>query len=421
MQNYWLCLFTGTSWVQFLNSENKQVGFNSAQIKQAHKIKTGDYLIAYLTKVSRFVSILKVTQEVSVSDEQKWTEGLFPVRIGAEVVKQLPVPSAIPMSKFLGKLTFLMNDEMPVSGVWSAHVRSSPRRWKFEDGEMVSNYISKFIESGENLNLKSGVSMSKVTRKRSEANKLNRVGRLIKRSKKLEIPNFKISKISKVLSRNQVTGYALNFPIQKTCRPTKVCKDTCYFAVKLNASIPALKLQHRNLAFCQKDPENFAKQVIYEYDNLGLNYLRWNGGGDLFDEAIIAIEYIRINRPDLVLWIVSRKAELAAELKFHKNHFIHLSLDRTLIDQKSQLLSMFKHSNIFFSYQVHPDEILDSTVIDEVDLVFIHDYAPVPTKFIKNIEKFCPLNGAESITDACGQCRRCFDGTLGSLPSTANT
>ena len=82
---------------------------------------------------------------------------------------------------------------------------------------------------------------------------------------------------------------------------------------------------------------------------------------------------------------------------------------------------MFKHSNIFFSYQVHPDEILDSTVIDEVDLVFIHDYAPVPTKFIKNIEKFCPLNGAESITDACGQCRRCFDGTLGSLPSTANT
>ena len=28
----------------------------------------------------------------------KWTEGLFPVRIGAKVIKQLPIPSAIPMS-----------------------------------------------------------------------------------------------------------------------------------------------------------------------------------------------------------------------------------------------------------------------------------------------------------------------------------
>ena len=38
--------------------------------------------------------------------------------------------------------------------------------------------------------------------------------------------------------------------------------------------------------------------------------MRWNGGGDLFDEAI-AIEYI--HKPaGIVLWIVSRKAELAA-------------------------------------------------------------------------------------------------------------
>ncbi len=413
MQNYWLCLFTGTSWTQFLDSEKKQVGFNASQVKQAHKIKPGDYLIAYLTKVSRFVAILKVTEEAVISDEQKWTEGLFPVRIGAEPVMQLPIPAAIPMSAFLGKLTFLMADEMPVAGVWSAHVRSSPRRWQYEDGEAVSNYLSKLIEGGENLNLKSRVSMYKISRKRGDLIKLNRVGSLIKRSKKLKLDEFEISNVTKVLSRNQVTGYALNFPIQKTCRPTKVCKDTCYFAIKLNASTPALKLQHRNLTFCQRDPAKFAKQVIYEYDNMGLNYLRWNGGGDLFDEAVTAIDYIRVNRPDIVLWIVSRKAELAAQLTFHENHFIHLSLDRTLINQRAQILSMFKHRRVFFSYQVHPDETLDSAVVEKVDLVFMHDYAPVPSGFAKTLDKFCPLNGAESITDACGQCRRCFDGTLG--------
>jgi len=414
MKSYWLCLFTGTSWSQFLNAEKKQVGFNKSQIKQAKKINKGDYLVAYLTKVSRFVAILEVTDEALVSDEQKWTEGLFPVRVGAKVVKQLSIPFAIPMSAFLGKLSFLQTNEMPVSGVWSAHVRSSPRRWKIEDGEVVSVFIDKIIESGENLNLKSGISKRKIQRKRINLKKLNRVGSLIRRTKKLKIEAFDIDLTTKVLSRSQVTGYAVNFPIQKTCRPTSVCKDTCYFAVKLNASTPALTLQHRNLYFCQQDPEKFAKHVIYEYDNAGLNYLRWNGGGDLFDEALTAIEYIRINRPEIVLWIVSRKAELAAQLNYHKNHFIHLSLDRSLIAKKSQIRSMFNHHQVFFSYQVHPKETIDFSIINNVDLIFMHDYHPIPRKFEKYSDRFCPLNGAESITDVCGQCRRCFDGSLAS-------
>ena len=414
MKNYWLCLFTGTSWNQFLGSKTPEVGFNEKQLKQAQKIKKGDYLIAYLTKVSRFVAILEVTKEASVSNEQKWTEGLFPVRVGAKVIKQLPLPSAIPMAAFHRKLSFLQTIEMPVSGVWSAHVRSSPRRWKQEDGLEVSRFIDQVLESGHNPNLRTGVSKKKVSRKRGELSKLNRVGSLIRRTKKLKLQDFKIDTTTKVLSRNQVTGYAVNFPIQKTCRPTPVCKDTCYFAVKLNASIPALSLQHRNLYYCQNNPEDFAKRVIYEYDNAGLNYLRWNGGGDLFDEALIAIEYIRINRPDIVLWIVSRKAELAAQLQYHHNHFIHLSLDRSLIDQKSQIRSMFKHGQVFFSYQVHPEETVQMSIVENVDLIFMHDYQPVPSEFAKQNAKFCPLNGAESITDACGQCRRCFDGSLAS-------
>ncbi|MDC0541797.1 EVE domain-containing protein [Paracoccaceae bacterium] len=414
MNNYWLCLFTGTSWSQFLNADDKQVGFNKTQIKQAQKINKGDYLISYLTKVSRFIAILEVTEEAVISSEQKWTEGLFPVRIGAKIVKQLPIPSAISMSAFLGKLSFLMAEEMPVSGVWSAHVRSSPRRWKNEDGEAVSKLIDKLIESGENPNLKVGISKHKATRKRGNLDKLNRVGSLIRRTKKLGLDKFEISAGTKVLSRNQVTGYAVNFPIQKTCRPTPVCKDTCYFAVKLNASIPALTLQHRNLYFCQQDPEEFARHVIYGYDNAGLSYLRWNGGGDLFNEALEAIEYIRIHRPDIVLWIVSRKAELAAQLKYHNNHHIHLSLDRSLIDQKAQIRSMFKHDKVFFSYQVHPEETVENSVIDKVDLIFMHDYQAIPSEFEESNEKFCPLNGANTITDACGQCRRCFDGSLAS-------
>ena len=75
---------------------------------------------------------------------------------------------------------------------------------------------------------------------------------------------------------------------------------------------------------------------------------------------------------------------------------------------------MFKHNQVFFSYQVHPEETLQTSVVANVDLIFMHDYQPVPSEFERQDEKFCPLNGAESITDACGQCRRCFDGSLAS-------
>jgi len=49
------------------------------------------------------------------------------------------------MSAFLGTFSFLKTDKMPVSGVWSAHVRSSPRRWKVEDGGAVSVFIDKIL------------------------------------------------------------------------------------------------------------------------------------------------------------------------------------------------------------------------------------------------------------------------------------
>jgi hypothetical protein len=49
------------------------------------------------------------------------------------------------MSAFLGTFSFRKTDKMPVSGVLSAHVRSSPRRWKVEGGGAVSVFINKIL------------------------------------------------------------------------------------------------------------------------------------------------------------------------------------------------------------------------------------------------------------------------------------
>jgi hypothetical protein len=33
-----------------------------------------------------------------------------------------------------------------------------------------------------------------------------------------------------VFSHNKVTGWSVNLPIAKTCQPSKVCINTCYFS-----------------------------------------------------------------------------------------------------------------------------------------------------------------------------------------------
>ena len=415
---YWLGLFTGTSWNQYLAAKTPQIGFNIKQIKQAQKIKPGDRIIAYLTKVGSFVGILEATSYALVSDEEKWSEGLFPVRVNTNPLMKVTIPLSIPIRSLLNQLSFSKDGQLKSQHAWTVHVRSSPRRWKTEDGILIENKLKEQIKNPVLFIIEQDIAKLPSIRKASKVNTGNRVGRLNRRTKRANFETTILDKSKRVLSKNTVTGYAVNFPIQKTCRPTKVCKDTCYFAAGLNATSPALTLQHRNLDHCRMDPESFAQRVIYEYDNAGINYLRWNGGGDLFDEAVDAIEFIRVHRPDIVLWIVTRKPEIASQLKFHQNHYIHVSLDQTSYFKRAQIRSMFSHNHVFFSYQVHPDEELSQETIENNRLIFMHDYASPPELANSRFKgSFCPLNGAASIKDMCNRCRKCFDGTFVNLPS----
>lgn len=409
---YWLGLFTGHSWQQFLAAEELEIGFNINKLKSAQKMKVGDYVIAYVTKLSRFIAILKVVKPAKVSTKDKWTEGLFPVRVAVAMEIYVDLADAPSIKEFTGNISFLKNDNSLAAGKWSAYVRSSPLRWNPEDGRTIRLALEQILSGHYKRPIIPEQRLPKVARKPQKPQKLNRVGKLNKRSKVFSNQVLTNSLNGRVLSKNQVTGYSVNFPIQATCRPTEVCRDTCYFAIKLNAFDNALMMQHRNLQYCRQDPEGFARQISVEYNNAGINFLRWNGGGDLFDEALIAIETLRLERPDIVLWIVSRKPELAAKIRPHSNHYLHLSFDRSSISQKEKIIEGFKGHNVFASYQTHPSEVLIEDVVKKVDLIFMHDYEAPPVNLEANSQKFCPLNGAEAITGMCDQCRKCFDGTL---------
>lgn len=222
------------------------------------------------------------------------------------------------------------------------------------------------------------------------------------------------------LSTNKVTGASVNFPVSETCQPSKVCANTCY-ALKGPITWPAaLKKQNLNMITCLSNPEGFADAVIArcrpKIARDKAFFLRWNGLGDLFDEAVDALLLINKALPDLPIWVVTRRPEQVSRLAGVKNIWIHFSLDRASMARREQVLSLFKTrpENLFFSYQADKKEVLKVMPTD-ISVLFFDRYN------IKGNEQFidhpalCPLNAKEDISSACRICRRCFNGTAQSI------
>ena len=62
-EKYWLDLFTGQTWEEFLANGANVSGFRKTRINMARKIHPGDLLLCYVTGISRFIGILKVKSE----------------------------------------------------------------------------------------------------------------------------------------------------------------------------------------------------------------------------------------------------------------------------------------------------------------------------------------------------------------------
>ena len=181
-----------------------------------------------------------------------------------------------------------------------------------------------------------------------------------------------------------------------------------------------------NFHACQDDPVWFAEEVIKEYRKYGLEFIRWNGGGDLFPESVVALNHIGENHPDVVVWIVTRIPEMAAQVKNYPNLHLHFSLDKESMERKEQVLALDPPmiDRMFFSYQTDKMEWPDIAGLRELGVsLFFFDNYEVPPLMYSTMDKdgpdfraLCPLNVRKAenkdITGTCAECRQCFDGTF---------
>jgi predicted RNA-binding protein len=134
-RNYWLDLFTGATWNEFKAAGAQVSGFRESRRATVQRIKPGDYLLCYLTGVSRFIGVLEVTDLPYRDNRPIWKDEDFPCRLKVRLVAELTPGTAVPVLELRDKLSFLQNLSTP--NAWTGRFRASPVKWDPADGEAV--------------------------------------------------------------------------------------------------------------------------------------------------------------------------------------------------------------------------------------------------------------------------------------------
>jgi hypothetical protein len=140
-RSYWLDLFTGTTWKEFLDAGGMVSGFRESRWKTVQKMKPCDYLLCYLTGISRFIGILEVTSPAFRDQRPIWKDEDFPCRVRVKRVVSLTPETAVPVYELRDRLSFFKDMKSPIA--WTGRFRGSPARWATSDGEAVAKALTE--------------------------------------------------------------------------------------------------------------------------------------------------------------------------------------------------------------------------------------------------------------------------------------
>lgn len=144
-RQYWLDLFTYQTWSEFHAAGASVSGFRENRWKSVQAMKPGDYLLCYLTGVSRWIGLLEVTGPAFQSAEKIWGDSVFPARVPVKVIEQLEPNTAIPVLLMKDQLSFFANLKSPHA--WTGWFRGSPALWSKNDGEAVVSAIQQAVRN----------------------------------------------------------------------------------------------------------------------------------------------------------------------------------------------------------------------------------------------------------------------------------
>jgi len=107
-------------------------------------MKPGDYLLCYMTGISRWIGVLEVTGEAFKSTDEIWKDEVFPCRVPVRIVNALKPETGVPVLDMRDSLSVFVGLKNP--NLWSGAFRGSPARWKSSDGEAIVAAVADAAE-----------------------------------------------------------------------------------------------------------------------------------------------------------------------------------------------------------------------------------------------------------------------------------
>jgi hypothetical protein len=138
---YWLCLFNATTWQEFCDAGGIVMGFPETRRNTIQRIKPGDYLLGYMTGVSKWMAVLEVTSDPYFDSETKiWQQATFPCRVKVAVVDHLDAETGLHPLTLSKQMRLFDNLKSPN---WGLLFRAAPRELHPSDGELLRKAIAE--------------------------------------------------------------------------------------------------------------------------------------------------------------------------------------------------------------------------------------------------------------------------------------
>lgn len=153
---YFVALFSPETYEAFSNSTREVSGFRLRQENAAARVRAGDKLICYVTKLGRWSGVLEVTSPYFRDDAPILYKDKDPfvIRFRVKVLAWLTKEKAIPIrdDRVWGTLSFTRGNEKNTSN-WTGKLRSSLNALDDKDGQFLEQLILSQEHSGETFDI----------------------------------------------------------------------------------------------------------------------------------------------------------------------------------------------------------------------------------------------------------------------------
>lgn len=153
---YYLDLFSPLTYKAFLTSARDITGFRAKQRNAASKLKPGDVLMCYLTKVSRWVGALEITSEMFEDSTPRFVsnEDPFVIRFKVKPLVVLEPEFGIPIREDLVWNNLSFTTHLPKEGSqWTGPLRSSLKLMDKNDGDYLLKLLKAQSQNPEEYSL----------------------------------------------------------------------------------------------------------------------------------------------------------------------------------------------------------------------------------------------------------------------------